>query len=150
MPPAGAEHGFVTKRLDAVLTAFVYEHDLGECALAETGFLVGRNPDLLLAPDWAFVRSGRLPFPIPRTFAEVVPDIVLEARSPSDSVRWVDEKTTLWLHAGTAVVINLDPIQHHLTVHRPDAETQSFTPDDVLELKELPGLRVPLRATLRW
>ena len=150
MPPAGGEHGSITKRLDTILTVFVYERDLGECFTAETGFLVTRNPDTVLAPDWAFVRTERLPTPIPKSFVNLAPDIVLETRSPSETTREVEEKTTLWLEVGVEVVLNLDPGRSILMVHRRSCEPEFYESDGVLELRELPGLCVPLRATLRW
>lgn len=151
MSPTSSEHGRVTKRLDQALTSFIYSHELGECFTAEAGFTIRREPDTILAPDWAFVRNDRLPTPFPeKGFWVLSPDIVLETRSPSDISRWVEEKTTLWLEAGTGVVMNLDPQRRRLTVHRSGSDPVSYGPDDTLELDELPGLRVPLRATLRW
>jgi Uma2 family endonuclease len=149
MPPVGGEHGVGTKRLDTMLSVFVYEHKLGECTAAETGFLVARNPDTVLAPDWAFICTQRLPTLIPRSFFELAPDIALETRSPSDSARWMEEKARLWLEAGTSVVLNLDPHRRCLTVHRAGRETQLLGPTDVLELEELPGLQVRLHIVLR-
>lgn len=92
MSPAGVEHGFRTMRLNQLLTAFIFEHDLGECSAAETGFTVEQNPTTILAPDWAFVAKDRVPDPLPIGFLPLAPDIVLETRSPSDSRRWIDEK----------------------------------------------------------
>src|SRR5688572_2603706 len=103
MSPAGGEHGSLTKRLDHFLSTHVYEHGIGECFAAETGFLVARNPDTTLAPGWAFVASSRMPRPLPRGFVPVVPDVVLETRSPRDTSQAVGEKVTAWLRAGVRV-----------------------------------------------
>ncbi len=42
---AGWEHGMVGGRLYALLSRHVLEHQLGEVLLAETGFLLSRDPD---------------------------------------------------------------------------------------------------------
>ena len=145
MPPAGGEHGSLTKRLDNPLTSFIYEHDLGECFTAETGFTVSRDPDTVLAPDWAFIHHDRVPHPLPRGFAEVVPDIVLETRSPGDTRSEVAEKVALWLTAGVRVVLELDPGRRRLAVHRPGTEPQVLGEADTLTLGDvLPGFSVPL------
>jgi Uma2 family endonuclease len=151
MSPTSSEHARATKRLDQALTSFIYSNELGECFTAEGGFTIARDPDTVLAPDWAFVRSQRLPTPLPeRDYLNLAPDLVLETRSPGDTARWVEEKTALWLAAGTCAVLNLDPLRRRLTVHRLNREPELYRLDDTLELEELPGLRVPLRATLRW
>src|SRR5439155_9121995 len=59
MPPAGGEHGRTGGNLFGPLWTFVKERGLGVVYSLETGFLVARNPDTVLAPDIAFVRAER-------------------------------------------------------------------------------------------
>src|SRR3954453_6643107 len=61
VPPAGFEHGDVALELAFHVKAFVREHRLGKVLAAETGFILGRDPDTVRAPDVAFVRSDRVP-----------------------------------------------------------------------------------------
>src|SRR5437870_5179764 len=61
MPPNGGVHGRDGARLATCLGAHILAHQLGELFLAGTGFLIGRNPDSVRAPDFAFVRSDRWP-----------------------------------------------------------------------------------------
>src|SRR5690348_1328807 len=65
MSPTSANHGKYTQRLAGYLTVFVRDHDLGLDFAAETGFLLARNPDEVLAPDWSFVTKVRLPSRLP-------------------------------------------------------------------------------------
>src|SRR5688572_7379382 len=60
MAAAGRRHGRITVRLGRMVDAFVEERGLGEVYAAETGFILSRNPDVVLAPDVSFVRAERI------------------------------------------------------------------------------------------
>src|SRR5690348_6608002 len=87
MPPANFDHGFRTMSLSIRVGAYIVQHDLGGCTAAETGFWVARDPDTVLASDFAFIRRERLPAEPSRSWGTVVPDLILETRSPSTSER---------------------------------------------------------------
>lgn len=57
-PPAFTDHGETAMRLSIILGQYVLEHDLGELYIAETGFLIARNPDTICAPDLAFIQKA--------------------------------------------------------------------------------------------
>src|ERR1041385_7466504 len=86
-PPPGGEHGYLTDGLGSRVSVFVRDHGLGKCFAAETGFKIRENPDTVRGPDWAFVRTERLEGPLSKKHVSVVPDIVLEVKSPDDSQR---------------------------------------------------------------
>ena len=118
---------------------------MGETFAAETGFLVGRNPDTVLAPDFAFVAKERLPDPLPKGYVPVVPDIVLETRSPNDTRREVAEKVQQWLDVGVRLVWELDPVTPILTVHRNGVPIRQLGVADTLDGEDvLPGFTLPL------
>lgn len=143
--PAGGAHGRLTARLSARITVFVEDNDLGATFAAETGFLLRRDPDTVLAPDFAFVSQIRLPDASGRGFVPAVPDLVLETRSPSDRPRAVADKVAEWLDAGVGMVLELDPQRRRLTVHRPNAEPIALGPDDTLQGSDvLPGFTMSL------
>jgi Uma2 family endonuclease len=58
-PPPGEEHGWVGAKLMIALGGFVQERGLGRVYLAETGFVLARDPDTVRAPDIAFVSQER-------------------------------------------------------------------------------------------
>src|SRR5438876_4299182 len=60
MPPPGRRHGRVAARLIMSLGNYVEARSLGEVYTSETGFLLARNPDTVLAPDVAFVQREQL------------------------------------------------------------------------------------------
>ena len=84
MPPAGFEHGRIEMAISAPLACFVKEHSLGVVTGAETGFLIGRDPDTVRAPDVAFVRAKRVPATPTTGFFEGAPDLAVEVLSPND------------------------------------------------------------------
>ena len=73
----------------------------GRIFLAETGFLLRRNPDTVRAADIAFVRKDHLPATLPEdAFWPGPPDLAVEVVSPGDTVGEIDEKVQAWLDAG--------------------------------------------------
>ena len=125
---------------------FLRGKDLGRGYAAETGFLLAQDPDTVLAPDFAFITKARLVPVRKRGYVPVIPDLVLETRSPSDSAQEVADKVRQWLEAGVRIVWELNLKARVLTVHRPDAEPRPLGPDDTLTGEEvLPGFTLPLR-----
>lgn len=145
MPAVGARQGSRNNRLSSFGTVYVLQHSLGEGFGADTGIILARNPDTVLAPDWAFVVAARVPEELPLGFLTVVPDLVLETRSHNDSLRKIRGKVEMWLAAGVRVVWDLDPVREQLWVHRPGQPAVELGPEDTLTEPELlPGFAVPL------
>ena len=144
--PTGDEHGSLTFALSLEIGWFVRENRLGRCWAAETGFLVARDPDTVLAPDFAFLRTENMPAEWTRGYVRAVPDLVLETRSPSDRRKEVTDKVEEWLDAGVSIVLELNPAQQELTIYRPGAESLALGPEDAFDGAELlPGFTLPLR-----
>lgn len=145
MAPVGNEQGATTNDLIVVAGYFVRQNKLGRGFTSETGFRLSRDPDTVLAPDWAFIRKERLTGPVDRSFGEIVPDLVLETRSPNESRAAVTGKIALWLRFGVQVVWDLDPVRKVLVVHRQDGTVTRLGLDDELTEPELlPGFAVKL------
>jgi len=148
--PAGYLHGVYTIRLASSVTVFIEEHDLGDATTSETGFKVALDPDTVIAPDWAFVVKERAPTPMPKGFAPLAPDLVLETRSHSDTVKELTYQAIIWLQAGVQVVWALDPMERTLVVYRKDHSPQTLGPEDVLDGDALlPGFTYPLSRLFR-
>lgn len=150
MAPTGDAHGVRTMSLSAYISIYVLNNDLGRCYAAETGFLVARNPDTVLAPDFAFVAKHRLPSSPSMKFVPLAPDLVLETRSPSDRPKAVAAKVARWQSFGVRLVLELDPSARILTVFQFDAEPRTLTLDDSLDGGDvLPGFTLPMRQLFR-
>lgn len=146
MTPSGFEHGAVVASLTAPLALHVKARRLGVVCGAETGFLISRDPDTVLAPDVAFVRRERIPTSgRPATFWAGPPDLAVEVLSPGDTVFAVEEKVAAWLRAGTLVVWVVNPKSRTVTIHRADSPARTLREDDTLEDEDLvAGLRLPI------
>ena len=146
MPPAGFEHGGVAMELGSRLATFVRDHGLGQVVAAETGFLLGRDPDTVRAPDAAFVRADRIPPPAQRRgFPPLAPDLVVEIVSPSDRPGQVAEKVAEWLRAGCRLVWVVYPTERLVEVHREDGTAAFLRGDDALDGGDVvPGFTLPL------
>ena len=147
MPPAGFEHGELSLDIGASLSLYVKAHNLGTACAAETGFLIGSDPDHVRAPDVAFVRRERAEaagfvdgyFPGP-------PDLAVEVISPSDRYTEVAEKVADWLAAGVQLVILVDPRRRSVTIHAPSQPPVTLTEQDTLDGGPVvPGWQMPIR-----
>ena len=145
MAPPGGWHGSSTSRISAFVSIFIIDEDLGGTFAAETGFLVERNPDTVLAPDFAFVAKDRLPKPLLKSYVPVIRDIVLETRSPNDTKKEVADKVALWLELGVWLVWELNPQTRILAVHQNNQMPRFLAEGDTLDGSDvLPGLSVPI------
>ena len=131
MSPAGPRHGLISLRFGGRMLAWVEAHSLGHSYGADTGFVIERDPDTVLAPDAAFVQRERTPPIDHRGFFEGHPDLCVEVRSPNDSRPAMQRKARAWLDAGCQVVVNVDPESQTVEVWRPDAEPQTLRGDDI-------------------
>lgn len=140
MSPAGENHGDVAMIIGSDLNVHVRKRGLGKVYAAETGFLIARNPDTVLAPDVAFVRAER--HLKTAGYFEGPPDLLVEVISPNDRYSEVAEKTEEWLRAGVRAVIVVDPRRRTVSVNRSSGVTHV---EDILEVDDVvPGWRLPL------
>ena len=146
MTPAGFAHGAVVANLTAPLAQHVKAHRRGIVCGAETGFVLRRNPDTVLAPDVAFVRRERIPASgEPTTFWDGAPDLAVEVVSPGDTRREVAEKVAAWLSAGTRAVWVVSCRDTSITIHEPGRTPRRLTEKNTLDgAPLLPGFRLPV------
>ena len=152
MTPPGGAHGSVSGEIYWYIRNHLTAHDIGRVYPQDTGFLLARNPDLVRAPDVAFVRSDRLP-PNPIAFEgylPVAPDLAVEVVSPSDRAGAVHEKVMDYLEAGTRLVWVVHPRRRTVTVYHPDGSARVLHEGDELDGEDvLPGFRLPVAAIFR-
>lgn len=128
------------------LLAYVKDHDLGAVLAAETGFLISRDPDTVRAPDVAFIAKCSVPDQWPRGWLTLVPDLVIEVVSPSDTVGQVEDKIADWLSFGVRRVLAVYPGTRTIQVHRPDQSPQILTVGETLDGEDVvPGFSLPVR-----
>jgi Uma2 family endonuclease len=116
MSPAGGRHGRIANRIAFLLGKHVEPKKLGVVFAAETGFLIARSPDTVLAPDVAYVERARYAsLRDDVSYIPMAPDLAVEVLSPSDTFSRVQAKAFTWLEAGTRLVLVVDPEME--TVH---------------------------------
>lgn len=115
MSPSDSASGEIGVRFSMLLSTWVYTHNVGRVLDASTGFRLP-NGDLL-SPDVSFVSRERLKSN-PRTYASVVPELIVEIKSSSDRVRNLEEKIMLFLSQGVQVGILINPDTHTVSVYR--------------------------------
>ena len=145
-PPAGDEHGWVGMNVGGPLRQHVRAYNLGRVYLAETGYLLRRDPDLVRAPDVSFVSQeriaagGRI-----RGFRLGAPDLAVEVLSPSDRPGAVAAKVAMWLAYGTRLVIVVDPDERRVWLHRLGQPPQELTEADTIDGADVvPGWCLPV------
>ena len=73
------------------LNGFIMPRSLGRLAGSDSGVLLERDPDTVREPDITFISAERLPLDVEvSVYYEVVPDLIVEVVSPSDSAREVN------------------------------------------------------------
>jgi len=146
MPLPKVPHGRTAAHLGAPLMQFVWDHDLGEVFINDTGFQLTWNPDTVLGPDIAFISKERL-----QEAGEVKgywqgpPDLAVEVLSPGDRLGKVNRKVSRWFSFGTVQVWIVDPKHSTVTVYRSPSEATTFSGSDHLKSPDLlPGFRISL------
>jgi Uma2 family endonuclease len=147
MPPAGALHGCLASRMAHLLEANLEDNPAGVVCGADTGFILGRAPDTVRAPDASFVARERVPAGgPPAAYWPLTPDLAVEVVSPSDRIDELDEKIEQYFAAGTRLVWVLHARPRTLHAYRSPSDVRVLGVDDELSGEPvLFGFRCPLR-----
>ncbi len=143
----GQRHGKIVMNLGGELRIFLKARRLGTLVGSDSGVWLERDPDTVREPDIAFTSVERLPLgeDLPG-YAEVVPDLVVEIRSPSDSRREVHDKARMWLSHGVRLAWVVHPDTRTVDVHRADRDVATLGADDDLDgMDVLPGFSCAVR-----
>jgi Uma2 family endonuclease len=144
--PAGLIHGLIAMRMGRRIDAVASASKRGITVAAETGFRVRTAlGESVRAPDVAFIRAERLPSPLPHTFADLAPDLVVEIASPNDAYSDLRDKVDEWLQAGVQVVWVVDPQRRVVEVYQPNQPIRVLREGDTLTGDPvLPDFQLPL------
>ena len=109
--------------------------------LTEPGVIIRRAPDSVRAPDAAFVRQERIPpGGIPDPFLDFTPDLIVEVKSPSNTLPELQAKVREWLEAGARLVWVVYPERRTVEVVRSLFDRVTLSVEDTLEGGDvLPG-----------
>lgn len=138
------KHGKICSTINALLWNHATAAASGHVTGNDSWVKVGSNPDTVRGGDVCYFSYARLPKgEVPEGLLEIVPELVVEVRSPSDRTEDIAGKVGEYLRAGVRVVLLLDPPAASATVYRVDEFPQTFHNGDELKLPDvLPGFVV--------
>ena len=143
MPLRGGFHGKLTGFVGGELGAYARANGLSTVYAADTGFLLETDPDLVLAPDVAFIRRERQRLGDTARYIPIAPDLAVEVISPSDRLTQVHEKALEWLAHGVRMVIVVNPRNRTVQVYRSPTDVVTLTEADTLDGGDVvPGWRM--------
>lgn len=134
--PASLHHGIIAQTVARILSNYAHENDLGFCVAAETGFKLP-IPNTVIAPDFGFIAKERLPKDYKRKgYGSVMPDFVVEVKSPNDSVTKALAKINLWLESGVKLAWLINPETETITAFSQN-EVAHYKGDDVISAEPI-------------
>ncbi len=145
----GSNQGHVMGNLFYEFTAYVRKHKNGRMSGGDNYVMTKRNPDTVRGADVSFYSYDRVPATrkLPEYVdAYILPELVCEINSPSNTDKFIRTKTEEYLEAGVQIVVVLDPDTLSATVHRKGELPQVFDNGDELVLPDLlPGFAVAVK-----
>ena len=147
MPPASPDADDIALDYGSQIKAWQRAGAGGQTYGSSPGFTM---PDgSVLSPDTAWISDERLAALPPRgqrpAFPAVVPDLVIEVRSPSDRLSIQRRKMERWLTYGAQLAWLVDPTNSKLHVYRPGVAPQILDrPDRISGEPEFEGLEIDL------
>jgi Uma2 family endonuclease len=142
MSPSGYESDEVAAEFTAQMRNWVRPRKLGRVTGSSAGFDLPNSN--VRAPDVSFVLAERLRRS-PRSYAELAPDLMVEVKSPTDTIKSLRDKIRDFLSLGTKVGILVNPEKHTVEIYRPDEDVIALGDGDVLSVPDLlPGWEVAI------
>jgi Uma2 family endonuclease len=147
LPMPSLKHGKQCATIARLLGNPIAENDLGHVMTNDSFVKTKTNPDSVRGPDVCYVSYERLPKgDVPEGLLPVVPDLVVEVRSPSDDWSEIFIKVGEYLKAGVRVVVVLDAASTSASVYRAEELQQIFHNGHELVMPDvLPGFLVTVR-----
>jgi Uma2 family endonuclease len=126
LAPTGFEHG----NIEGLLFNFLHSKlkDKGYIAVGEVGILIQKDPLRIRAADIVYISKEKAKEK-PKGILEVVPDLVIEILSPSNTVSEMEEKIEDYFKIKIEKVIIISPEHKKVYIHKKDKniiETYSF------------------------
>ena len=141
MSPSGYESEEVGTEFARILGNWVRPRQLGRVVGSSAGF---RLPNTnLRAPDVSFIRADRLKRST-EDYAELVPELVVEVKSKTDSLDKLRQKIQEFISLGAQIGILIDPKTRTVELYG-SSEKAVLRDGDVLTLPDLlPGWEVAI------
>jgi Uma2 family endonuclease len=146
MPPTGGETGRTNFELTAFFGQWVHVDGTGVGFDSSTGFALPNGAKR--SPDLAWVKRDRWEALTPeqrKGFAPLCPDFVMELRSPSDALEYVQTKMQEYLDNDAKLGWLIDPIEKKVYIYRPQTPVACLdNPQTISGDPVLPGFVLEL------
>jgi Uma2 family endonuclease len=146
MPATGGETGRTNFKLTQVFGNWVDADGTGVGFDSSTGFALPNGAKR--SPDLAWVKRDRWEALTPeqrKGFAPLCPDFVMELRSPSDALEYVQTKMQEYLDNDAQLGWLIDPIEKKVYTYRPQAAVECLdNPQTISGDPVLPGFVLEL------
>jgi Uma2 family endonuclease len=119
------------------------QNPIGRVSGADGTYIL--SPEHEFMPDVDYISKVRMPDKPPRQVL-MAPDLAVEVKSPTDTIRKMREKVEIYLAHGTQIVWLVFPDTQRVEVYTPDGEILDVGMDDELTGGTvLPGFTLALR-----
>jgi Uma2 family endonuclease len=134
MPPTGGETGKRNAELIVQLGVWAKRDGTGSTFDSSTGF---RLPNTAVrSPDASWIRQSRLEHLTPeerKKFIPLCPDFVVELRSATDSLRFLQEKMQEYMESGASLGWLIDVERKRVYVYRPRQPVEELSEPSSLQ-----------------
>lgn len=133
MSPTGSETGNWNSSFNGVLFVWNNQTKLGKTFDSSAGFKLPNGatygPDAAWMPrkKWDSISAAEK-----RKFAPLVPDFIMELRSPSDRLEPIQDKIAEFMECGCRLAWLIDPEAQQTTVYRADGSETTVSFEEVL------------------
>jgi Uma2 family endonuclease len=140
MPGPGVEHGEIQGNVHFVIKSFLKANPIGR-VMVESGVVTERNDDTVRGPDVSFYSKKRLPLDKRVVkYNDQPPDLCVEVKSPSNTMRGLMAKAKEYLFAGVRMVWIVHPEDRTVSVVTDPLESRTLEPEATLDGGDvLPG-----------
>ncbi|MEA5575625.1 Uma2 family endonuclease [Anabaena sp. UHCC 0451] len=146
MPPTGSDTGNRNFDIAVELGIWNKQTKLGKGFDSSTGFKLPNGKDV--SPDVAWVKKESWDSLTPEQqnkFAPIYPDFVIELRSPSDSLKPLQEKMQEYIENGVKLAWLIDRKQRKVFIYRPAKVVEELDKPQTLNGEDiLPGFVLDL------
>ncbi len=147
MPPTGMKTGWRNNKLNYFFMHWTLSDGSGICCDSSTLFRLPNGAKR--SPDVSWIKRERVEALTEKeqeSFAPICPDFVLELRSPSDAVSFVQQKMQEYMANGAQLGWMIDPFTKQVYIYRPDQPVECLeNPETVTGDPVLPGFVLHVR-----
>lgn len=152
MSPTGSFTGNFNSKISLEVGIWNKETGLGEVFDSSSGFLLGNGA--VRSPDVSWIREERwnlLSRDQKERFAPICPDFVVEIRSKSDELKYLQDKMIEYIENGTQLGWLIDRFEHKIHIYRHDKSIEVMETLDVSLSGEttLPGFTLDLASIVK-